>query len=113
MIFVMLDQAQCERDVNITHLLLQQAITPGLGYYCPHGMDILSNNDGSYGHWGIDKLRTYIATIHEKFHPTLTPEASELLEKHYSLCCQQGNGEVLLRCDFWSRLFACPRLTRD
>jgi hypothetical protein len=104
MIFVMLDQAQCERDVNIAHFLLQQAITPRSGYYRPHGMDTLSNNDGSYGHWDMEKLRAYIATIREKFHPTLTPEASELLEKHYSLCRQQGNGESLVTVRFLESL---------
>ncbi|KAL3808583.1 hypothetical protein ACHAXA_000243 [Cyclostephanos tholiformis] len=103
MIFVMLDQAQCERDVKIAHFLLQQSIIQGSGYYHPHGMDPLSSNDG-VNHWGIEKLRAYIATIREKFHPTLTPEASELLENHYSMCRQQGNDQSLVTVRFLESL---------
>jgi hypothetical protein len=104
MIFVMLDQAQCERDVNIAHFLLQQSIIPGSGFDRPHGMDSLSSDDSIDGHWGMEKLRAYIATIREKFHPTLTPEASELIENHYSLCRQQGNGQSLVTVRFLESL---------
>lgn len=52
----------------------------------------------------MEKLRAYIATIREKFHPTLTPEASELLENHYSLCRQQRNGESLITVRFLESL---------
>lgn len=103
MIFVMLDQAQCERDINIAHFLLQQSIIPGSGYdRPPHGA--LSTNDSVNGHWGMEKLRAYIATIREKFHPTLTPEASDLLENHYSLCRQQGNSQSLVTVRFLESL---------
>ena len=102
MIFVMLDQAQCERDINIAHFLLQQSIIPGSGYdRPPHGA---STDDSVNGHWGMEKLRAYIATIREKFHPTLTPEASDLLENHYSLCRQQGNSQSLVTVRFLESL---------
>jgi hypothetical protein len=39
----------------------------------------LAGDDSVNGHWGMEKLRANIATIREKFHPTLTPEASGLL----------------------------------
>ena len=71
MIFAMLDQAQCKRDVNMAHFLLQQSTIPGSGYDCPHGM-ALSGNDSFNGHWGMKKLCAYIETICKKFHPTLT-----------------------------------------
>ncbi|KAL3775057.1 hypothetical protein ACHAW5_001191 [Stephanodiscus triporus] len=103
MIFVMLDQAQCERDVNIAHFLLQQSIIPGSGYDRSHGM-ALAGDDSVNGHWGMEKLRAYIATIREKFHPTLTPEASELLENHYSLCRQRGNCQTLVTVRFLESL---------
>jgi hypothetical protein len=103
MIFIMLDQAQCERDINIAHFLLQQSIIPGSGYdRPPHGA--LSTDDSVNGHWGMEKLRAYIATIREKFHPTLTPEASDLLENHYSLCRQQGNSQSLVTVRFLESL---------
>ena len=105
LIFVMLDQAECGRDCNIAHFLLQQSIIPGTGYDRPFEMDnALFSDDNSKGHWSMDKLRQYIATIREKFQPTLTPEASELLENHYALCRQQRNGESLITVRFLESL---------
>jgi len=97
-VFVMLDQAQCERDENIAHFLLQQSIIPGSAYERPLEMDTgFNDDDKANGHWGMEKLRAYIATIREKFQPTLSPEASELLENHYSLC-RQTTSENSLPC---------------
>ena len=104
LIFVMLDQAECGRDVNIAHFLLQQSIIPGSGYDRPIEMEAQFNEDNTNGHWGMDKLRSYIATIREKFRPTLTPEASELLENHYALCRQQMNGQSLITVRFLESL---------
>ena len=105
LIFVMLDQAECGRDCNIAHFLLQQSIIPGSGYDRPFEMDnALFSEDNAKGHWSMDKLRQYIATIREKFQPTLTPEASELLENHYALCRQQRNGESLITVRFLESL---------
>ena len=104
LIFVMLDQAECGRDVNIAHFLLQQSIIPGSGYDRPVEMEAQFNEDNTNGHWGMDKLRSYIATIREKFRPTLTPEASELLENHYALCRQQMNGQSLITVRFLESL---------
>jgi hypothetical protein len=92
----MLDQAQCERDENIAHFLLQQSIIPGSAYERPLEMDTgFNDDDKANGHWGMEKLRAYIATIREKFQPTLSPEASELLENHYSLCRQSTSENSL------------------
>lgn len=89
LIFIMLDQAECQRDDNIARFLLQQSISPGSGYDQPQELEKHLNNDGdTNGHWSMEKLRAYIAIIRDKFHPTLTPEASQLLENHYSLCRQ-------------------------
>jgi len=104
LIFVMLDQAECTRDLNIANFLLQQSITPGSGYDRPLEIETLFNDDNANGHWGMEKLRAYIAAIREKFHPTLTPEASELLENHYSLCRQQRNGQSLITVRFLESL---------
>mmetsp|Transcript_17381 Transcript_17381/g.37846 ORF Transcript_17381/g.37846 Transcript_17381/m.37846 type:complete len:1177 (-) Transcript_17381:97-3627(-) len=105
LIFLMLDQAECGRDENIAHFLLQQSITPGSGYDRPLEMESLVDDGNVNGHWGMEKLRAYIATIREKFHPTLTPEASELLENHYSLCRQQKkNGQSLITVRFLESL---------
>ena len=78
-------------------------LIPGSGYDRPHGM-ALAGDDSVNGHWGMEKMRAYIATIREKFHPTLTPEASGLLENHYSLCRQQENGQNLLTVRFLESL---------
>jgi hypothetical protein len=92
----MLDQAATERDENIAHFLLQQSIIPGSAYDRPLEMGTGFNvDDNATGHWGMEKLRAYIATIREKFQPTLSPEASELLENHYSLCRQSTSENSL------------------
>lgn len=104
LIFVMLDQAQQERDENIATFLLQQSIIPGSGYDRPQVIGALFNDDKINGHWSMEKLRAYIATIREKFHPTLSPEASELLENHYSSCRQQRNGQSLITVRFLESL---------
>jgi len=36
--------------------------------------------------WGIEKLRAYIATVKSRFRPSLSHEASIILQKHYSVC---------------------------
>ncbi|KAL9188920.1 hypothetical protein ACHAXT_011410 [Thalassiosira profunda] len=90
LVFKMMDQAETNRDASIAHFLLQQSIIPGSGYDRPLEMEALSNDDSANGHWQMEKLRAYIATIREKFHPTLTPEASDLLQSHYSMCRQKS-----------------------
>ncbi|KAL7487028.1 hypothetical protein ACHAW6_012631 [Cyclotella cf. meneghiniana] len=88
LIFVMLDQADCKRDDKIAHFLLQQSIIPGSGYDCPLEIEKNFNDGDTNGHWSMEKLRAYIAVVRDKFHPTLTREASRLLENHYTLCRQ-------------------------
>ncbi|KAL7472228.1 hypothetical protein ACHAXS_012558, partial [Conticribra weissflogii] len=92
LIFKMIDQSQTERDKNIARFLLQQSIIPGSGYDRPLEIESLIDDDHVDGHWSMEKLRAYIATVREKFHPTLSPEASRLLENHYSFC-RQVSGE--------------------
>jgi hypothetical protein len=36
--------------------------------------------------WGIKKLRAYIATVKSRFRPTISHDASILLERHYTFC---------------------------
>jgi len=53
----------------------------------------------------MEKLRSYVATVREKFQPTLTPEASDLLYKHYNLCRQQnGDGQTIVTVRFLESL---------
>lgn len=86
LIFKMIDQSQAERDKNIARFLLQQSIIPGSGYDRPMEIESLFDDDNVDGHWSMEKLRAYIATVREKFHPNLSPEASRLLENHYWFC---------------------------
>lgn len=95
LIFVMMDQAECTRDENIADFLLQQSIIPGSGYDRPLEIENNFNDDNANGHWSMEKLRAYIATVRDKFHPTLTQEASQLLENHYSLCRQSKTEKSL------------------
>ena len=88
LIFIMMDQAQEQRDEKIAHFLLQQSISPGSGYDRPVEIEKNLNEGDTNGHWSMEKLRAYIAIVRDKFHPTLTPEASELLQNHYNLCRQ-------------------------
>ena len=88
LIFIMMDQASAERDKKISEFLLQQSITPGSGYERPVEIEKNLNDGDTNGHWSMEKLRVYIAIVRDKLHPTLTPEASELLQKHYNLCRQ-------------------------
>jgi len=41
---------------------------------------------GKRSNWNIDKLRAYIATVKSRFHPSISADASILLERHYSEC---------------------------
>eukprot|EP00804_Cyclotella_cryptica_P018142 CCRYP_005916-RA/>CCRYP_005916-RA protein AED:0.18 eAED:0.18 QI:173/1/1/1/0.4/0.33/6/4113/1032 len=95
LIFVMLDQADCNRDDKIAHFLLQQSIIPGSGYDCPIEIEKNLNDGETSGHWSMEKLRAYIAIVRDKFHPTLTREASQLLENHYALCRQSKTEKSL------------------
>ncbi|KAL7536652.1 hypothetical protein ACHAXR_007316 [Thalassiosira sp. AJA248-18] len=104
LIFVMLDQAELGKDTNIAQFLLQQSLIPGSGYDRPLDIETQFNDDNVNGFWSMEKLRAYIATIREKFHPTLTPEASELLENHYSKCRQANNGRSLITVRFLESL---------
>mmetsp|Transcript_1488 Transcript_1488/g.3136 ORF Transcript_1488/g.3136 Transcript_1488/m.3136 type:complete len:1133 (-) Transcript_1488:44-3442(-) len=105
LIFIMVDQADAYKDEKVASFLLQQSITPGSGYDRPLSMDNLFDDDTANGHWGMEKLRAYIATIRDKFQPTLTPEASKLLEDHYSLCRQRRrDGQSLITVRFLESL---------
>eukprot|EP00956_Cyclotella_meneghiniana_P028191 scaffold64965_cov79-Cyclotella_meneghiniana.AAC.9 len=94
-IFIMMDQAEIERDDKIAHFLLQQSIQPGSGYDRPADLEKHLNDNDTNGHWGMEKLRAYVAIVRDKFHPTLTTEASQLLENHYDLCRQSKTEKSL------------------
>lgn len=94
-IFIMMDQADCRRDDKIAHFLLQQSIEPGSGYDRPVDVEKYLNDGDTNGHWGMEKLRAYVAIVRDKFHPTLTTEASQLLEHHYDLCRQSKSEKSL------------------
>ena len=95
LIFIMLDQAQSERDAKIAHFLLQQSISPGSGYDRPIDIEKNLNDGDTNGHWSMEKLRAYVAIVREKFHPKMTKEASQLLERHYNLCRQSKTEKSL------------------
>merc|ERR1712183_475901 len=48
----------------------------------------------------MEKLREYIATVKSQFHPTLTPQAGLLLQKHYEACrlSNQMALDITIRC---------------
>jgi len=51
LIFVMLDQAEEQRDLNIAHFLLQQSIIPGSAYDRPLDTETKFKEDDINGHW--------------------------------------------------------------
>jgi len=81
LIFKLIDGSDATKDDNIATFLLNRAIQ-GSGYECAKA----ANNFSKRSPWNIDKLRAYIATIKSCFHPTISPNASMLLERHYSEC---------------------------
>lgn len=81
LIFKLVDGIDATKDDNVATFLLNWAIQ-GSGYGC----DKPTNNFSKRSPWNIDKLRAYIATIKSCFHPTISPNASMLLERHYSEC---------------------------
>ena len=90
LIFVMLDSSNWERDDRIASFLLNRAILPTYGFSTTGVVvataDPGNNSEGTRPHWSMDKLRAYIAHIREAFRPTLSSEASDLLERHYARC---------------------------
>jgi hypothetical protein len=95
LIFIMLDQADTGRDAKIAQFLLQQSISPGSGYDRPVELEKNLNDGDTEGHWSMEKLRAYVAIVRDKFHPTLSREASQLLENHYNLCRQSKSEKSL------------------
>lgn len=55
----------------------------GTGYECTQKLSVTL---GRKDVWGIEKLRAYIATVKSRFRPTISHDASVLLERHYSIC---------------------------
>jgi DNA replicative helicase MCM subunit Mcm2 (Cdc46/Mcm family) len=77
--FKLVDGIDVTTDANVATFLLNWAIQ-GSGYGC----DKPTNDFSKRSPWNIDKLRAYIATIKSCFHPTISPNASMLLGRHYS-----------------------------
>jgi len=54
--------------------------------------------------WSMDKLRAYIATVKEKFHPKLSSEAAILLQGHYQRCRSSHSTSVHITVRFLESL---------
>lgn len=80
LVFKLIDGSDAEKDDNVATFLLNRAIQ-GSGYDCTKPMGTTKR-----ANWTIDKLRAYIAVAKSRFHPTISSEASILLETHYSEC---------------------------
>jgi len=70
------------KDDNVATFLLNRAIL-GSGYDCTKKKE---NRVGRYDSWSSEKLRAYIAAVKSRFHPSISQDASLLLERHYSAC---------------------------
>lgn len=80
LVFKLIDGSDAQKDDNVATFLLNRAIQ-GSGYDCSK-----PTGHSKRASWTIDKLRAYIAVAKSRFHPTISPEASTLLETHYSEC---------------------------
>jgi len=89
LIFKLIDGSDATKDDNVATFLLNRAIQ-GAGYECTKA----TSNFGQRAHWNIDKLRAYIATVKSCFHPSISTDASLLLERHYSECRSSEHIEV-------------------
>lgn len=67
-----------------------------------HTKNPVSNLDGNY--WSMDKLRAYIATVKERFHPKLSAEAAHLLQAHYQRCRNSHQTSVQITVRFLESL---------
>lgn len=97
LIFKLVDTSDAERDSNITTYLLNRAIQ-GVGYdVTAEANNNCDNNDqqeegdnavlnNQMNPWRIEKLRAYIMIVKERFQPSMTNEASTLLQRHYEKC---------------------------
>ena len=118
-IFVLLDGAGVDginHDKNISTFLLNHAITG------EEKLDEEDNDDdmrttmattNSHSNrsssckstlWSMDKLRAYIATVKERFQPTLSAEAARLLKAHYQRCRSSNTTSVNITVRFLESL---------
>ena len=52
----------------------------------------------------MDKLRCYIATVKDRFHPSVSSSAALLLERHYQRCREQRNVTIHVTVRFFESL---------
>jgi len=52
----------------------------------------------------MEKMRYYIATVKDRFHPTLSPNAARLLDRHYQSCRENQNNTVHITVRFFESL---------
>ena len=71
----------------------------GSGYECTKAPQLRKKS-----HWGIEKLRAYIATVKSRFRPSLTQDASLLLGRHYSHCRSAVDMELQITVRFLESL---------
>jgi DNA replicative helicase MCM subunit Mcm2 (Cdc46/Mcm family) len=79
LIFKLVDSPDAERDSQVTQYLLNRAIQ-GAGYECANPTP--GSGFGAVP-WSMEKLRSYISIVKERFHPAINDEAALLLERHY------------------------------
>jgi len=81
LIFKLIDGSDPSKDDNVATFLLNRAIQ-GSGYECTKKVHNMRRKED----WTIEKLRAYIATVKSELHPSISEDASELLERHYTAC---------------------------
>jgi len=97
-IFKLIDSSDEMKDDNVATFLLNQAIS-GAGYDCSKKYsDALT-----VSHWSMDKLRAYIATV-KGFQPTLSRNASIILQRHYEKCRGSDNMSINITVRFLESL---------
>mmetsp|Transcript_6695 Transcript_6695/g.9783 ORF Transcript_6695/g.9783 Transcript_6695/m.9783 type:complete len:240 (+) Transcript_6695:937-1656(+) len=82
----------------IAKFLLNNAIQ-GTGYECSE-----SSKNEKRECWSMEKLRGYIATVKDRFQPTVSTAAALLLEKHYQCCREHTNTTVHITVRFFESL---------
>jgi hypothetical protein len=108
LIFVMLDTSDLERDAKIARFLLANAVNPNTGYETTRSAFALGESERGASAvgpcWSMEKLRSYVAHVKERFHPTLSPEAARLLQAHYNECRSADKASVQITVRFLESL---------
>eukprot|EP00594_Rhizosolenia_setigera_P006713 CAMPEP_0178940042 /NCGR_PEP_ID=MMETSP0789-20121207/571_1 /TAXON_ID=3005 /ORGANISM="Rhizosolenia setigera, Strain CCMP 1694" /LENGTH=882 /DNA_ID=CAMNT_0020619001 /DNA_START=453 /DNA_END=3101 /DNA_ORIENTATION=- len=81
------DEPEDEDDIRIEKIA-EFLLKRGIGETKDSGKDQRMNEIGldCTRSWSMEKLRAYIATVKEKFYPSLTAAASEVIKKYWKEC---------------------------